>query len=429
MSVSSKEDQAATLPARYWQIELMLGLVAFFVGFNALLTITFLPSALQGWGDFRQLYTGGYMVRIGEGHSLYDYDAQVRYEQQLVPIPTHLPVNHLAYEHLLFAPLSKLSYEPAYLIFFAINIGLVALTIKLLGPSGQNLALRWIFFVPCMVGAFLPIWRALLQGQDSILLLALLAAAMFVLQEGRPFEAGLLAGAGLFKFQIVLPVAILFLLWKQWRFVEGFCVSALAAIGISVWMIGIRGVHQYVEMMAGMSVHLKSQADVARYATSPLVMLNLRGLITGVFGRAPHIWVQMLIAVSSIVVLVLTAKFRRFRNEGVSFRLRSGAAGTVNNVDVNSQFSLAVLAASLVSYHFIEHDASILIIPVVVALASLSAWRGAAAVLVVLGTLAGLSPQYGFLGAVPVLGLFVVELSRRGNNRAQEIEDRALNHA
>src|SRR5262249_34618208 len=148
-----------------------------------------------------------------------DYETQLKYEQRLVPIPTHLPVNHLAYEHLLFVPLSLMAYRPAYLIFFMLNIVLAALTVRWLLPVGRNLTQRWRLFVPCMVGAFLPIWRALLQGQDSIWLLALLAGAMYVLDKRRPFEAGLLTGAGLFKFQIVLPIAVLFLAWRRWRFV------------------------------------------------------------------------------------------------------------------------------------------------------------------------------------------------------------------
>src|ERR1041385_4953522 len=103
MNVSHTEKPTAvSLVGRHWQLELTLGLLAFFLGFNALLTVSFLPSALKGWGDLRQLYTGGYMVRTGERGNFYDYDTQLRYEQQLVPIPTHLPVNHLAYEHLLF---------------------------------------------------------------------------------------------------------------------------------------------------------------------------------------------------------------------------------------------------------------------------------------------------------------------------------------
>jgi hypothetical protein len=390
MTALSNEDQAVISPARPWQIELMLGLMAFFLGFNVLLTVTFLPSALRGWGDFRQLYTGGYMVRTGEGYRFYDYDTQLRIEQKLVPIPTHLPVNHLAYEHLLFALLSLLPYKPAYLIFFALNIALATLTIKLLEPSGRNLTARWRFFVPGVVATFLPIWRALLQGQDSILLLTLLAGTIFLLNDdhSRPFEAGALVGMGLFKFQIVLPIAFLFLLWRQWRFLWGFSVSAAAAIAVSVWMVGIQGIHQYIGMMAGMSVHLKSDADVARYATSPLVMQNLRGLITGLLGGIlPHVWVQVLVCAASIVVLGLAAR------KGPSF-------------------SLAVLAASLVSYHFIEHDASILVIPVVVALASLSAWRGAAAVAVFVGTLTGLAPQWAFLAAVPMLVLFGMEMGR-----------------
>ena len=187
---------------------------------------------------------------------------------------------------------------------------------------------------------------------------------------------------------------------------SGFCLSALGAITVSVWMVGMQGIHQYFEMMTAMSVHLKSEADSVRYAARPLAMLNLRGLFTGVFGQIlPHVWVQMLIALSSVLILVVATKFPRTRSGSEI----SGAPNNKNMGTIN-QFSLAVLAASLVSYHFNEHDASILIIPVVVALASFSIRREAAAVGIVLGMLAGLAPKYGFVGTVPVLALFAIEL-------------------
>lgn len=397
---TAKPDQSASIAGRYWQLELTLGILAFFAGFNALLTAQFLPSALRGWGDFRQLYTGGYMFRVGERANFYDYATQLRYEQRLVPIPTHLPANHLAYEHLVFAPLSFLTYKSAYLSFFVINVALVGLSAYLLLPSGRNLTLRWRFFVPALLAAFLPIWRALLQGQDSILLLALLAGGLFALQGQRPFAAGMLVGAGVFKFQIVLPIALLFVLWRQRRFVWGFCASAILAAAISFWMVGIHGMRQYFQMIAGMSVHLKSQADVVHYATSPRAMLNLRGLLTGTFARIlPNTWLQALIALSSLIVLAVAGTaFLEWRKK-------------VENGDDRSElFSLAVLAAALVSYHFIEHDASILIIPALLSLNSLSGWRGGAAVAVVVGTLAGVDPQYAFFAALPILALFVVEL-------------------
>src|SRR5437762_10827022 len=119
--VRTEKQIPSSLSRKHWQIELMLGLMLFLVGFNVLLTVSLLSPALRGWGDFRQLYTGGYMFRVGERQNFYDYDTQLRYEQRLVPIPTHLPVNHLAYEHLLFAPFSLLRYKPAYVIFFEVN--------------------------------------------------------------------------------------------------------------------------------------------------------------------------------------------------------------------------------------------------------------------------------------------------------------------
>src|SRR5436305_10864694 len=129
-----------------WTLNVMLGLIPVLICLNlGIMSIT-ISSALKGWGDFRQLYTGGYMFRAGERQNFYDYDTQVRYEQKLVPIPAHLPVNHLAYEHLLLLPLSLLPYKWAYLIFFALNIGLAALTACLLLASGHDLTLRWKYF-------------------------------------------------------------------------------------------------------------------------------------------------------------------------------------------------------------------------------------------------------------------------------------------
>ena len=58
----------------------------------------------------------------------------------------------------------------------------------------KNLAAIYRWLPPAMFLAFLPIAAALLQGQDSILLLTLLAAALVSLHSGREFAAGVLAG-------------------------------------------------------------------------------------------------------------------------------------------------------------------------------------------------------------------------------------------
>src|SRR5437016_2286920 len=81
------------------------------------------PHSLGGRADFRQLYTAGYILRNGYGHQLYNRNLQTQLENVVVgPSDTPLPFNHLAYESLIFAPLSLFPYRTAYLIFLLVNV-------------------------------------------------------------------------------------------------------------------------------------------------------------------------------------------------------------------------------------------------------------------------------------------------------------------
>jgi hypothetical protein len=117
-------------------------------------------------------------------------------------------------------------------------------------------------------------------------------------------------------------------------------------------------------------------------------MINLRGLFTVIFdGKLAHGYVQVLVAVCSVAVLLAAARQR-------------------------PSLPLAIAAGSLVSYHFIVHDASVLIIVIAAALCSGSAWVGTAAVLLLIAPLCAIVPAYGNLAAIPLLGLFLLMLWR-----------------
>src|SRR5438270_12642719 len=82
---------------------LVLGIPAILLGLQISGWLFFIPVITHGHNDFRQLYTGGFMLRMGHGHELYDYDVQKAFEDKLVsPEQIALPINHLAYEELLF---------------------------------------------------------------------------------------------------------------------------------------------------------------------------------------------------------------------------------------------------------------------------------------------------------------------------------------
>ncbi len=163
------------------------------------------------------------MVRSGYAQQLYDFDAQLHFQRLLVgPGDVPLPFNRPAFEALLFVPFSFLSYRAAYFTLVLVNVVLLAICFRLLRGRLDNLAAVHPALPVAVFAGFLPLAAALMQGQDSILLLTLLTMAMVLLERGRDFGAGLLVGLGLFKLQIVLPLVVLFLVWRRWRFSAGF---------------------------------------------------------------------------------------------------------------------------------------------------------------------------------------------------------------
>jgi hypothetical protein len=374
---------------KFWPHELILWLLPLLLVIQIAILSVFLPKGgLRGVADFRPFYTGGYMIRSGHSKELCNYDAQKRFEDELVPVNIDfmLPIIHLPFEELLFVPLSLFPYRTAYLIFLALNCALVAVCIRILRSKTKELSQRWKWFPALLFAAFYPISRAAVQGQDSIIVLALLAGALWSLDHDRDFTAGLLIGIGVFKFQIVIPLVLLFLLWRRWRLVAGFALSATTAAIISLWLVGWQGAREYADTLLAMTVRLNSRADMLHYGAIPTSMFNLRGLATALLGGSlSRISLLIVIIASSLTVLVVAARQR-------------------------PSLQVAIMASSLVSYHFLSHDATILIIPLVAALSSRSVWRGAAAVLLVVVSFVAVIPQAGFLGAIPLLALFVLSL-------------------
>jgi len=386
MSTTAVSESRVLSPKKFWPQELILGLLPLILAAQALFFVPYFSAGLRGIADFRQLYSGGYMIRTGHAKQLYDYDTEAEFENRLVPVggPFMLPINHLAFEELLFVPFSLLPYRTAYWIFLGFNTLLLVVCCRLLRGPFSELFERWRWFLPLLFASFFPISRALTHGQDSIIMLTLLSGALWSLTQESELTAGILVGLGMFKFQIAIPIALLFLAWRRWRFCTGFAVSSLAAGLVSLWIVGMNGAREYAHTMVGMSVHLASQADMVRYETYPADMLNLRGLIsTSLKGLLPQSGVQMIVLLCSIAVLLIAAKHR-------------------------PSFELAIVSASLVSYHFLPHDASILIIPIAAALCSGSVWDGTLAILLLLAPMVSIIPFCAYLVAIPLITLFIL---------------------
>jgi hypothetical protein len=294
---------------------------------------------LAGKVDLRAFYAAGAIIRSGHGSQLYDYNYQAEIQNALVgPRAEPLPFLYPSFAALPFVPLSLLSYRAAFFAFLLINIGLLAVAASLLHKWLQYFSKSsWLALI-ALYGCLFGVSIALMQGQISLALLVVYCATSVLLRNERHLVAGLLMSLGLAKFQIAIPIFLLFCIWRQWRFVAGFIAGASGLMGISAAIIGRSGISAYWHSMAGMTKQTALNAAAAKvhYGMFPVDMPNLHGLTFGLSRGAA--WGLGLNVVLCCVVLGFAARQK-------------------------PSLLVALPAAMLVSYHMQPHDLTLLLLP------------------------------------------------------------------
>jgi Glycosyltransferase family 87 len=303
-----------------------------------------------GYPDFTIFYTAGKSILQGKGHQLYDLETQLALQREFAPNLERragpLPFNHPPFEALLFVPLAVLPHIAAYSVWLAFNVVLIVGFWNLLRPHLSSLQ-NFSPGLPLLaMFAFFPAAVALLQGQDSILLLFLYSLIFSALITGRNLVAGLCLGLALFKFQLVLPFVLVLLLRRQWRAVAGFMVTSFVLLLISASVVGWNGVMAYPGFVLGLN---RSGAQAGIY---PREMPNLRGLVAGSLHLA-GLPALLLIIMLSVALLIWTARWWRVQPEPSQTRS-----------DFLLGFSLCLTVTIITSYHLLVHDLSLLILPV-----------------------------------------------------------------
>jgi hypothetical protein len=297
----------------------------------------FRSSILSGAIDFRTYYTAGSMLRAGQAGELYNLPAeQLKQDQIVAPMPGVLAFFAPPFAALPFVPLSLLPYRSAFWVFLTVNLGLLILTAWVMRPHLPFLAERWPPVPVLLFLSFLPAGLTLIMGQISIMMLFLFCASWLLLARSRALLAGFLLSLALIKFQSTLPVVLLFLLWRQWRFLLGFLAGFSLLATLSIWIVGLRGLAAYLHSLVSVSstagTALQSQVGV-----DPRRMANLYGLF---FMLAPTNHIATIATLVASLLLILWAATRR------------------------PSFPLALLVALLVSYHLYPCDLTLLLLPI-----------------------------------------------------------------
>jgi len=327
---------------------LLVWLVYFLLLFLGVKFLLF-PSGLTERMDFRQLYSAGYQARTDAGN-LYHYENQKAVQDALVSKAEGLlPFIRPAYEALLFVPLSYLPYRSAYLCFLGFNM---LLLLACFFSCRSEFSHPGTFAQPrpgLQLLVFFPVVVAILQGQDSILLLLGFCLAYRGLERGRPGLAGALLGLLMFKFQVTIPLAV-FLLFRylSLSFFAGLTSGTAFVCALSIVTVGWKGFVSF-----GRVLLLTNSASLAQGAPNgvlgvvPRAMPNLKGLLSAMaMGR-----------VSGGVIFMVTILLSALIGALLIQRLRSRKPG------LETSFALAVTGAVLLSYYLHLQDFSVLLVP------------------------------------------------------------------
>jgi hypothetical protein len=302
----------------------------------------------QGYPDFTAFYTAGAALRCGLGHQLYDQQLQYEVQKNCAgyssPRQGALPYIHPPFEALIFLPFTLLPYSQAFMVWDLLGLAELFFVACLLRRSLS--ALRsipaWEFVLGSL--AFFPVFACLLQGQDSILLLLLCTLGFNALKRESHLISGCWFALGAFKFQWMLPIILLILIWKMRRAAAGFAAVSLVLGLVSAELAGWQNMLLY----PAYALHVAKSPSLGGVASN--LMPNLRGLVLGWPWPFSSAIGNAAVVLGSLALVLLAA-------------MRGGGAPQPQRLEL--QFSLAVIVSGLIGWHSNAHDLSLLILPLV----------------------------------------------------------------
>jgi len=310
----------------------------------------------KGYPDFTIFYSAGSMVRQGLGHELYENSTQYRIQRTfasgVVTRQGNLPYNHLPFEALIFAPLSYMPYGLAYAVWDLLNLAMLAAVPALLRPHIAVLRQKPLLFWWLLLLAFPPVFAALHQGQDVVLLLILQVLAFTALKRREDVLAGFWFGLGSFKYHLIFPLVLVIALgWRRTRILLGFLATCLALEFVSVAIVGWKEAASYPKYV----LHLERVMD--RDAMVPDLMPNLRGLLVG--WSLPPLVLTLLQAVALVLSVAL------FLWAIVISRRYTARKNPDQKPDQKMDlfFALATVTGLLIGYHTSAYDLILLAVP------------------------------------------------------------------
>ena len=200
--------------------------------------------------DFLHLYTLGSLAVAHRGTDLYDLTAQAALAARRVPEAAgirYLPL-YPPQVSIIFAPLAHLSYGWALIFWLSGSAVLYAMCCYSVWRACPNLRDHG-GTVALLAVAYPAFFHLIAWGQTSAAALACFTLMFFLLRDRREFLAGLMLGCLIFKPQLGLAAAIVFVFTGAWKTVAGAALSATVQVAVGVLYYGAEPLRQWIRML------------------------------------------------------------------------------------------------------------------------------------------------------------------------------------
>ncbi len=284
----------------------------------------------QGWigafgqvigGDFVMFYSTGLLYR-SDPAGIYDYEAQYYLQQGLVE-PTPLnglnPYMNPPYMAMLFSLLTYLPLPWSLLVWTCLSILFTGASVRLIAPLiPERLRLAGLSNKQYLILllSFFPFIEGLFAGQNHALTLLLITAVLVCAHKERWFLAGSLAGALIYKPQLVLGLLIVWVIWKNIKALLGFGIVVIVWAGSYALLHGITPFLEYLQV-SQFFMSLPYMEGFPGY-----IIITLYGLLTSIFPASSAQYLQLISQIIFVLAAGLVAWFAwRYRKSSPSMKM------------------------------------------------------------------------------------------------------------
>ncbi len=301
-------------------------------------------------GDFLQEWVGGSLIFTGQTDQLYDLQASrsIQHDADLLGFrwqkDRYFPMVYPPFYYLLCSPMAALPYKTAALVWLALMTLSLAVSLVLLCRllNGKPFVAAFCLCFPVVI--------SLSTGQKGTLLLLIFTIAIWLLRDRKLFAAGAVFALIAFKPHLAIPLGLVMVWKRQWRFLAG-CAVTLSMLLALCATLGIDTCTAYINVCFGLGDYVQTSGYHLEQGFSFWSALQLAI-------NSPAITKIFLVLAT---VSVLCALFFVFQGE----------------FDPTSdrflfQFAALIVGTMLIAPHFYTYDLTILILPATLALLAIT---------------------------------------------------------